>query len=309
MKLLKRLFGISPVPAKSFRTRSGKSFSTFAPEGLKFREAESLRQIEVRFEQVFRKHESYWENVKDRLFAEHPGMSEKTYSWLLFEFKRFLGMNILLKKVGMYSSSVDEVWHAALMFTQQYQTFCEDLLGSMVHHAPHVGNAVKPGKHDRALFELVYSTIFEVFDENITLLGKFNVHKLDPKFLNRVLSCDRAFLLDNYFKTNLIREFEAAAADTVSQIIEQFRTAKNRPQNRSKSERRRAGASNTSDSSGSDVLNTILFWNLFNDDGGKSTRDSSCSSESHDSGSGSSSGSDGSSSSCSSSSCGSSCSS
>src|SRR5690242_8061217 len=98
--------GLNAGAGQAVRT---KNITTYAPEGIGFQDLKSLRYLEDRFNVVIRNHESYWANVKQRVMQEHPELSEPLYSWLMFEFKRFLAMNVFLNNVGMYSPLVDRV--------------------------------------------------------------------------------------------------------------------------------------------------------------------------------------------------------
>jgi hypothetical protein len=40
----------------------------------------------------------------------------------------------------MASRQVDEVWHQFILFTKEYNGFCEDYLGSFMHHSPHISS-------------------------------------------------------------------------------------------------------------------------------------------------------------------------
>lgn len=53
------------------------------------------------------------------------------------ELKRFL---ILARKyddgIDMFSPEVDNLWHTFLLFTKEYQQFCDDMFGKFIHHDP-----------------------------------------------------------------------------------------------------------------------------------------------------------------------------
>jgi hypothetical protein len=38
--------------------------------------------------------------------------------------------------VGMMSKEVDDLWHTFLLFTKDYQAFCNDMFGTFIHHVP-----------------------------------------------------------------------------------------------------------------------------------------------------------------------------
>lgn len=220
MGIFQRWFkGRKKEPRRSLGSYPGSAFADDAPEGAGFRQHEFLAPIQTRLDEVFLKHEEYWANVRSRFLAEHPDVSDAMYSWLLLEFKRFLAMNVFLKSVGMYSSMVDEIWHSALLFSREYQQFCHDLFGEMIHHAPHTGKSAKPGEAERAQFELVYSVLFEIHTESTILLGSFGSKKLDPALANHALAGDRDVLLERYFKNHPSYVYHAAVQELVNHII------------------------------------------------------------------------------------------
>lgn len=53
------------------------------------------------------------------------------------EFKRFMKL-VLLEDgpLAMIDRRVDELWHSLILFTPQYQQFCEQVMGFFVHHQP-----------------------------------------------------------------------------------------------------------------------------------------------------------------------------
>ena len=40
--------------------------------------------------------------------------------------------------LGMMSSEVDNLWHTFLLFTKEYQAFCNDMFGKFIHHCPKI---------------------------------------------------------------------------------------------------------------------------------------------------------------------------
>lgn len=219
MNFIQRLFKGGRKGSRGKERRyPGRAFSEYAHRGLGFKEMPYRGQIESRFEEIFEKHKDYWNRVRIRVLADNPDISEVMYSWLLLEFKRFLVMNIYLKSVGMYNSKVDEIWHSALLFSRDYQEFCFDLFGQMIHHAPHIGNSSRSEEYDRALFDLVYSTIFDIHTESTILLGALGNRTLDPTFEEQVLLLDRKYILQHYFKQNTIILFSHSVEDVIQQI-------------------------------------------------------------------------------------------
>lgn len=53
------------------------------------------------------------------------------------EFRKYLTFVALgWDRVGMTSPIIDEVWHAFILHTRDYATFCEEVFGFFVHHNP-----------------------------------------------------------------------------------------------------------------------------------------------------------------------------
>lgn len=52
------------------------------------------------------------------------------------DLKKFLYMAVLADKSVAPTEKVDELWHAFLLFTMDYEEFCEIRLGVFVHHRP-----------------------------------------------------------------------------------------------------------------------------------------------------------------------------
>jgi hypothetical protein len=40
--------------------------------------------------------------------------------------------------LGMMSTEVDNLWHTFLLFTKEYQAFCNDMFGKFIHHSPKI---------------------------------------------------------------------------------------------------------------------------------------------------------------------------
>jgi hypothetical protein len=55
------------------------------------------------------------------------------------ELKRWLVLSALNpEEEYVMLSSIDEIWHAFILFTRRYAEFCNDVLGRFVHHRPRV---------------------------------------------------------------------------------------------------------------------------------------------------------------------------
>jgi hypothetical protein len=61
------------------------------------------------------------------------------------EFKRFAYLcSQTSAPVGMFSETVDLVWHQFILFTKEYEAFCSSLLGFFLHHAPDLSETGAP---------------------------------------------------------------------------------------------------------------------------------------------------------------------
>ena len=57
---------------------------------------------------------------------------------LLQEYKRYLILRTLQPgELPMYSLPVDDVWHAHVLYTEQYRMFCEKVFGRYLDHRPY----------------------------------------------------------------------------------------------------------------------------------------------------------------------------
>lgn len=65
------------------------------------------------------------------------GYSDQDMIILEKELKRFLILAIEGDgRIGMYSKHVDNLWHTFILFTKEYEQFCNSFAGKFIHHAP-----------------------------------------------------------------------------------------------------------------------------------------------------------------------------
>ncbi|WP_135554167.1 glycine-rich domain-containing protein [Paenibacillus cymbidii] len=201
--------------------RDGRRFgytSAGLPESVGLRPeaplAAAVERLETALSPAFR------ERLKQRVMSAHPGMSEAEYEWKLVELKRYFLMSAVLRKLPMFSAAVDAVWHEMLMFTLDYQRFCERFSGVFLHHAPHA--APQPMPQERAWFDWVYIQLFAETPFSSVIWGPFCRHPLAKERLHRLQNGSREQLLDELFNR------EAAArhddlAQTIDWLIDQAR--------------------------------------------------------------------------------------
>ena len=62
-----------------------------------------------------------------------------------YEFRRFLKLVLSDKgPLAMVDRRVDELWHSFILFTPQYEEFCEKVMGFFVHHQPRTSKTPVP---------------------------------------------------------------------------------------------------------------------------------------------------------------------
>jgi hypothetical protein len=150
---------------------------------------------------------TFMNHVKKRVMAKNPSWSEVQYEWYLFELKRYFLMTAVMKNVPMYSDNVDRIWHEMILFTKEYNTFCRNFIGETINHSPNVGSNATPDPNERAMFEWVYTSLFELNSADTFELGKFYSARFDRDFLENVHR--NRSTLSRYFRTSLASKNQA----------------------------------------------------------------------------------------------------
>lgn len=140
----------------------------------------------------------YISQVKQRFLKENPKLTEDEFEWRLFELKRYFLLTNILKKAPMFSEEVDEIWHQMILFTQKYQTFSEQFLGSMIHHTPNTSQ--KPEPQERAFFDWVFSQLFTITEFSWKKWGSFFRYPIDTAILKDFNAHSKEWLMEKYFK-------------------------------------------------------------------------------------------------------------
>ena len=79
-------------------------------------------------------------NYQAPFLEEKLGMGD-LYQPTFEEFKKFAGLSYVSEGIlGMPSKQVDDVWHGLILFTKEYQVFCEETLPHFLHHRPSVSS-------------------------------------------------------------------------------------------------------------------------------------------------------------------------
>lgn len=142
---------------------------------------------------------SYEENVSNRVLQEYPDTKRIEVDWAAYELKRYFVMNAILKSVPMFSMKADEFWHEMIMFTREYEAFSNHFYGGYLHHAPNLDTAPMPG--ERAFFDWVYLSLFEVEENSKIIWGGFLKNPIKNSILNDFEILDENALLEKYFRS------------------------------------------------------------------------------------------------------------
>lgn len=76
--------------------------------------------------------------LEEKLLVDGKFSSPAEYQEAFTEFKKYAALVQLSEDTGlaMISPKVDEVWHQFILFTKEYTTFCQNILGRFLHHVP-----------------------------------------------------------------------------------------------------------------------------------------------------------------------------
>lgn len=76
----------------------------------------------------------------DKLRQHHPGLSQKDCQLVAQGLRQFFLAYLAggLRPVSMPSQVVDALWHEFILYTRNYQAFCQQAFGRFMHHTPAV---------------------------------------------------------------------------------------------------------------------------------------------------------------------------
>ncbi|RBW68989.1 hypothetical protein [Bacillus taeanensis] len=159
--------------------------------------------------------------VKDRLQQKDPTLSDHQFDWLFYELKRYFLMSAVLKNVPMFSEKVDQLWHEMLLFTKEYQQFCEAFSGQIIHHMPH--EQKQADSDGRAWFDWVYSQLFIVEENSMRIWNGFYRYPLNKEMLLQIESLKAHQIREKYFKqVPLIKEVDESIDYVMNRLRETF---------------------------------------------------------------------------------------
>jgi len=106
------------------------------------------------------------EKIKARYMKEHA-VNLETADIMEQELKRFLIVCAECSdgEIGM-AGPIDDFWHTFIIFTHDYEKFCEQLNGKLIHHIPlNETDAEKPSKNELTAYQRFLSLYEQVFEE------------------------------------------------------------------------------------------------------------------------------------------------
>lgn len=166
---------------------------------------------------------AYLDQVKKRVLEKNR-WTDKEYEVYLYGVKQFFLLSAVLKSVPMFSKEVDEIWHEMLLFTKEYQNFCDHFIGEIIHHEPAISQEKDPVEAIRAEFDWLYSQFFEINDASNFIYKGFCRFKLDKNHVNKLEKMTVEEVQSYYFKN---KKTVASIAKSMSiQLIEQIEQAK-----------------------------------------------------------------------------------
>jgi uncharacterized membrane protein YgcG len=186
------------------------------PEALGVPQGHPARTAAERLELSLDEH--FESRVKDRVLKGYTRLADREWEWTWFELKRYFLMCGIVRGVPMYSSQADELWHEMLMFTREYEQFCEKFCGAMIHHAPHADGA-KPNPDDRAWFDWIYGELFTSSPVSGRVWGAFYRTPMTGARLQELASASDEDMLGKWFNTRSAERFGDLGA-TVHYLIQ-----------------------------------------------------------------------------------------
>lgn len=96
-----------------------------------------------------------------RFLVNRWGFSESEADNLIVEYRRFMILSVENpEEIIPVSDKVDEVWHAHLLFTEDYPVFCQAIVGEYLHHR------VPGDENERLALAGAYGNTLELYRQN-----------------------------------------------------------------------------------------------------------------------------------------------
>lgn len=142
---------------------------------------------------------TYKEKIFRNYQTKNPSITREALEWRLYELKKYFFLTVVFKHVPMFSKLVDDLWHEMILFTREYQQFCEHL-GVKIEHEPHLEPRFNPD--ERAFFDLIYSSFFQVEEVTSYFYGEFFQYPLSEKVRNLLQHDDQYGFIKQYVRDN-----------------------------------------------------------------------------------------------------------
>ncbi|GKU76182.1 hypothetical protein [Paenibacillus sp. L3-i20] len=173
--------------------------------------------------------DTYMTLVRQRLISKYNYSNQK-YDWMLLELKRFFILTSVMKDVPMYSEDVDVIWHEMILHTRDYEVFCSNYCGHFIHHQPTVTTgevrSEKANEDQRAMFDLVYSLLFNIYDENKSLVQPFFRYNVNDTLFYDIETFSEGHVIEKYFNRRTRDTFHNVKVDIIENIKNAHRATK-----------------------------------------------------------------------------------
>jgi hypothetical protein len=80
-----------------------------------------------------------WEDIGHVAQKEYD-ISQAAFEQALPEYQKFLALLKFHFGLGIFSEQVDKIWHAHILYSTLYESFCHKYFGYYVHHVPNLGS-------------------------------------------------------------------------------------------------------------------------------------------------------------------------
>lgn len=135
------------------------SFNT--AETLTFEDSQALLQHDVKLQDALKKVESLDFSMLTRKLVEEHGWTKEFCNEVEDLYRKFLALNVRYpEKKICPTGPIDDFWHAHILDTHAYETDCNKLFGTYLHHFPYFGMR---GEKDRANLEATFKNSLELF--------------------------------------------------------------------------------------------------------------------------------------------------
>jgi len=106
--------------------------------------------------------------LRERLLENGTFESETEFEESFAEYKKFVALRAVYGPgQAMGGTKVDKVWHQHILFTPQYHSFCEEMLGEYLHHSPKTSStpmSENAGDHLISRYNAVFGELPAIWD-------------------------------------------------------------------------------------------------------------------------------------------------